>query len=50
MVLYGVNTKLENFFSSAMKLELVMGLFISGAQMALRIGIPLCDTGRCEIY
>ncbi|BDZ68128.1 ABC transporter ATP-binding protein [Methanobacterium ferruginis] len=41
MYFNGVNTKLENFFSSAMKLELVMGLFISGAQMALRIGIPL---------
>lgn len=37
----GVNTKLKNFFNSAMKLELVMGLFISGAQMSLRIGIPL---------
>lgn len=37
----GVNTKLENFFNSAMKLELVMGLFIAGAQMAIRIGIPL---------
>lgn len=37
----GVNTKLKNFFNSAIKLELVMGLFISGAQMSLRIGIPL---------
>lgn len=37
----GVNVKLKNFFNSALKLELVMGIFISGAQMALRIGIPL---------
>lgn len=37
----GVNLKLQNFFNSALKIELVMGLFISGAQMVLRIGIPL---------
>ncbi len=37
----GVNTKLKKFFGSAIRLELVMGLFISGAQMGLRIGIPL---------
>lgn len=37
----GVNTKLQKFFGSAIRLELVMGLFISGAQMGLRIGIPL---------
>ncbi|MCK9152132.1 ABC transporter ATP-binding protein [Methanobacterium alcaliphilum] len=36
-----VDFKLQNFFSSAMTLELVMGLFIGGAQMALRVGIPL---------
>lgn len=37
----GVNIKLKNFFNSAIKLELIMGLFLSGAQMTLRIGIPL---------
>ncbi len=37
----GINNKLKNFFNSALKLELIMGLFIVGAQMILRIGIPL---------
>lgn len=45
----GVNTKFKNFFNGAMKLELVMGLFILGAQMALRIGIPLVILVGVEI-